>query len=84
MGENAIKIDMHPGETDKKKKSYTYSFHRPMQVYSKWLSNAGFAISRIEEWTTHKKSTPGPREIADKRSKKEIPLFMCLEAVKLD
>lgn len=83
MSEGVIKIDMHPGEQDRRKKSYTTSFHRPMQVYSKWLSNAGFCILRIEEWTSHKKSNPGTRELADKRSKKEIPLFMCIEAVLL-
>ncbi len=84
MSEGIIKIDMHPGEQDRRKKSYTTSFHRPMQIYSKWLANAGFCILRIEEWTSHKKSNPGTRELADKRSKKEIPLFMCIEAVLLD
>ena len=84
MSEGVIKIDMHPGEYDRRKKSYTTSFHRPLQVYSKWLANAGFSISRIEEWTSHKKSNPGTRELADKRSKKEIPLFMCIEAVLMD
>lgn len=84
MSEGVIKIDMHPGEQDRHKKSYTTSFHRPMQVYSKWLANAGFCILRIEEWTSHKGSTPGPREAADKRSKKEIPLFMCIEAILLE
>lgn len=84
MSEETMKIDMHPGEQDRRKKSYTSSFHRPMQVYSKWLANAGFCILRIEEWTTHKKSNPGTRELADKRAKKEIPLFMCIEAVLLD
>jgi ubiquinone/menaquinone biosynthesis C-methylase UbiE len=83
MSEGVIKIDMHPGEQDRRKKSYTTSFHRPIQVYSKWLANAGFSILRIEEWTSHKKSNPGTREAADKRSKKEIPLFMCIEAILL-
>lgn len=84
MSEESIKIDMHPGEKNKNKKSYTYSFHRPMQTYTKWLSNAGFYISRMEEWITHKNSTPGPKELADKKAKKEIPMFMCIEAIKLN
>jgi ubiquinone/menaquinone biosynthesis C-methylase UbiE len=84
MSEGVIKIDMHPGEQDRRKKSYTTSFHRPMQIYSKWLANAGFCISRIEEWSSHKKSNPGTREMADKRSKKEIPLFMCIEAILIE
>lgn len=82
MSEESIKIDMHPGEKNKNKKSYTYSFHRPIQTYTKWLFNAGFLISRMEEWITHKKSTPGPKEVADKKAKKEIPMFMCIEAIK--
>ena len=84
MSEGVIKIDMHPGEVDRRKKSYTTSFHRSLQIYSKWLANAGFAISRIEEWVSHKKSNAGTREEADKRAKKEIPLFMCIEATLLD
>jgi ubiquinone/menaquinone biosynthesis C-methylase UbiE len=80
MSESRSAIDMHPG---KEKKETTYSFHRPLQVYSKMLSNSGFAISRIEEWMSHKESEKGPRKSAEDRARREIPLFMCLECVKL-
>ena len=80
MSESRSAIDMHPGQ---KAKELTYSFHRPLQVYSKTLANAGFAISRIEEWASHKESEKGPRKQAEDKARKEIPLFMCLECVKL-
>jgi ubiquinone/menaquinone biosynthesis C-methylase UbiE len=81
MSESRAAIDMNPGS--KEKKETTYSFHRPLQVYSKTLANAGFAIKRIEEWTSHKQSEKGPRQAAENRARKEIPLFMCLECMKL-
>ena len=81
LSESRADIDMNPGAEGKGEK--TISFHRPLQVYSKILANAVFAISRIEEWTSHKESEKGPRQIAEDRSRREIPLFMCLECVKL-
>ncbi len=81
ISESRAAIDMHPGE--KAGKELTYSFHRPIQGYSKALANAGFAILRIEEWMSHKESEKGPRKAAEDRARKEIPLFMCLECVKL-
>jgi ubiquinone/menaquinone biosynthesis C-methylase UbiE len=81
LSESKMKIDMTPGsKTDKK---YTVSFHRPLQVYVKALSKHGFAITRIEEWVSHKESEKGPRQRAENRSRKEIPLFMCIESQKL-
>jgi ubiquinone/menaquinone biosynthesis C-methylase UbiE len=81
LSESRADIDMNPAEKEKSKT--TISFHRPLQVYSKTLANAGFAISRIEEWISHKESQKGPRQIAEDRSRREIPLFMCLECVKI-
>jgi ubiquinone/menaquinone biosynthesis C-methylase UbiE len=81
LSESRAAIDMNPGSAEKKQT--TYSFHRPLQVYSKTLANAGFAIVRIEEWMSHKQSEVGPRKSAEDKARKEIPLFMCLECVKL-
>lgn len=81
LTESRSAIDMHPGRADKKE--LTYSFHRSLQAYSKSLANAGFAIARIEEWTSHKESEKGPRKQAEDKARKEIPLFMCLECVKM-
>ena len=80
LSDSKREIDMAPGKPGMQK---TVSFHRPLQGYSKSLANAGFAILRIEEWISHKESEKGPRKAAEDRARKEIPLFMCLECVKL-
>jgi ubiquinone/menaquinone biosynthesis C-methylase UbiE len=86
IGESSKKMDMHPGTSNsdsKDEKFTTISFHRPIQSYSKSLANAGFAISRIEEWMSHRDSEKGPRKSVEDKARREIPLFMCLECVKL-
>ncbi len=80
LSEAKIEIDMHPG---KKYSEKTISFHRPLQVYFKHLSKAGFAVTRLEEWDSHKKSQKGKRSDAEDTSRKEIPLFLCIEAISL-
>lgn len=77
--ESKIKIQMHPGD---KPSEHTLSFHRPLQFYFKALQKSGFCVDRLEEWTSHKKSEPGPRAEIEDRARKEIPLFLCLEAIK--
>lgn len=79
MQEATIEIDMNPGQRTGKRQ-ITYSFHRPMQLFAKLLSKHGFAITRIEEWCSHKKTEAGPRKAAEDLARKEIPLFMCIEA----
>lgn len=82
LTESKISIDMTPGERDPKKKIKTISFHRPLQYYVKLLSKNGLAITRLEEWISHKTSQRGPRAEAEDRARKEIPMFMCIEATK--
>lgn len=83
MSESKVYIDMTPGEKNPKKKIKTISFHRPLQYYVKLFNKNGFVISRLEEWISHKKSGVGPRQIAEDKARKEIPMFMCLEIRKL-
>jgi ubiquinone/menaquinone biosynthesis C-methylase UbiE len=78
MSESRVKIDMTPGSV--KDKKFTVSFHRPLQVYVKALAKSGFAIIRLEEWTSHKESEKGPKQRAENKARKEIPMFMCMEA----
>lgn len=80
LSEMNAKIEMRPGRD---KSVQTISFHRPLQYYFKKLSKVGFAVTRLEEWNSHKKSEKGPRAVAEDRARKEIPLFLCLEARKL-
>lgn len=76
LSESKSEIEMHPGKKDGIK---TLSFHRPLQMYFKTLANSGFAVTRLEEWSSHKVSEEGPRKIAEDKARKEFPLFMCLE-----
>ncbi len=81
ISESKIKIDMTPGsKTDKK---FTVSFHRPLQVYVKALTKHDLVITRLEEWVSHRESEKGPRQKAENVSRKEIPLFMCIEVQKI-
>jgi ubiquinone/menaquinone biosynthesis C-methylase UbiE len=79
MSESKIVIDMTPGEKNLKKKIKTISFHRPLQYYVKLFAKNGLAITRLEEWISHKKSQKGPRQSAEDTARKEIPMFMCIE-----
>lgn len=82
MSDAKIFIDMTPGEKSGTRKKETVSFHRPLQVYFKALTKSGFAVTRLEEWISHRKSQKGPRQEEEDRSRKEIPMFLMLEATK--
>ncbi len=68
---------VHPGKKDS---PVTTSYHRSLQDFSKALFKAGFSITRFEEWISHKESQQGPRKAAEDTARKEIPLFLMLEA----
>ncbi len=76
LSESTVPILMHPGQA---KSESTISYHRSLQDYSKALAKAGFAITRLEEWISHKKSQAGPRQEAEDTARKEIPLFLMIE-----
>lgn len=82
MSDSRIKIDMTPGEKDPEKKRSTVSFHRPLQAYFKALNKAGLSATRLEEWISHRTSQKGPRQAEEDRIRKEIPMFLMLEAKK--
>ena len=77
LSETASKIQMHPGG---KPDQITLTFHRPLQVYVKHLVRAGFCVTRLEEWNSNKKSGLGPRAAEENRARKEIPLFLFIQA----
>lgn len=82
MSDKKYVIDMNPGRKAMGEKTEeTISFHHPLQFFSKIFNKHGFAISRIEEWISHKKSEEGGRQKAEDDARKEIPMFMCLELV---
>ncbi len=67
---------VHPGKANSET---TISYHRSLQDFFKSLSKNGFAVSKLEEWISHKKSGVGPRQKAEDMARKEIPLFLMLE-----
>lgn len=80
MSESKVAIDMNPSRPGTVE---TISFHRPLQYYFKTLANAGFVVARLEEWLSHRESEKGPRKNAEDRARKEIPLFLFIEAQKI-
>lgn len=79
LSESKTSIEMHPGQLNSPQ---TISYHRPLQYYFKLLQKAGFAVERLEEWTSHKDSDSGPRAKAENDARKEFPLFLYLGAKK--
>ena len=73
-------IVTHPGKTPD---VYTWTFHKPLEAYVKALRNARLLIDALEEWPSHKTSSPGPRAAAENAARKEIPMFLALRAVKV-
>lgn len=80
MSDKKFAIDMHPGKSAAgAKKEETFSFHHPLQYYTKVFAKHGFAITKLEEWISHKTSEEGPKKRMEDEARKEIPMFMCLE-----
>lgn len=79
LSESKAKIQMHPGDAPE---ITTVSFHRPLQYYFKAFGKNGFAVTRLEEWNSNRKSQSGPRAKAEDRARIEIPLFLYMEAKK--
>lgn len=75
-----VSIDMHPGM---KNSAITVSYHRSLQDFFKAGAKVGFAVTRLEEWISHKRSERGPRQKAEDTARKEIPLFLMIEAKKI-
>ncbi len=79
LSEFQTEIDMNPGQ---KKSEKTVSFHRSLQWYFKMLRKNGFAVTKLEEWISHREPTRGPRFAAEDKARKEFPLFLFLEGKK--
>jgi ubiquinone/menaquinone biosynthesis C-methylase UbiE len=79
LSDAAVRMEMHPGAAPE---VATASFHRPLQAYFKALEKAGFAVTRLEEWSSNKTSQPGKRAEAENTARREFPLFMYIRAEK--
>lgn len=80
MSSSKIGIDMTPGG---KKRTFTWSFHEPLQNYANALKKNGFVIEDIEEWVSDKKSEKGPAAQMENKARNEIPMFMCIVSRKI-
>ncbi len=81
LSEIAIPIELNPYHNTGKKET-TITFHRSLQWYVKALKKQGFVVTNLEEWISHKKSRPGPRQHAEDTARKEFPMFLALELQK--
>ncbi|QPJ63660.1 MAG: class I SAM-dependent methyltransferase [Candidatus Nitronauta litoralis] len=83
------RVDLYSSETEipivtppkNGARGHTTTYHRPLQSYFESLASAGFAVDRLEEWTSGKTSEPGKRAKAENRARQEIPLFLALRAI---
>ncbi len=73
-----IPVNVHPSDPNS---AVTWSYHHPLEDYSKYLFEAGFLIERIEEWASGKHSE-GRAAKMENRAREEFPLFMAILAVK--
>lgn len=74
-----IPINAHPGV---KNSPVTWSFHQPISYYVNALSDAGCAVTRMEELVSDKAST-GKAAKAENRARAEFPLFLAIKGVKI-
>ncbi len=79
-----IPIITHPGKTKSiiKDQDYSLMFHRSLGEIFSYFNKSQFLIKNVEEWYSPKKSE-GKRAKEENRARKEIPLFIMFEAIKL-
>jgi len=80
LSEIIIPIELSPFRQSAR--TVTHTFHRSLQWYMKAFKSAGFCITGMEEWISHKRSGPGPRQAAEDSARKEFPMFLALELKK--
>ncbi|MBN3033941.1 MAG: methyltransferase domain-containing protein [Candidatus Saganbacteria bacterium] len=73
-----IPIKMHPGAAPG---VTTWTFHRPLKDYFAACAAPGLAVTRLEEWASHRQSKPGAASRMENRARAEIPMFLALLAV---
>lgn len=61
----------------------TLTHHRPIQVYVRAMAQAGLLVDAMEEWSSARRSEPGPRAAEEDRARREIPMFLALRAVRV-
>lgn len=78
MSSLSIPLQTHPGKKDS---AILYSYHFSLSTLSAWLFESGFAIQKLEELVSDKKSEGSKAKMED-RARKEFPLFLLITAIK--
>ncbi|MEN1705060.1 MAG: methyltransferase domain-containing protein [Planctomycetota bacterium] len=83
LGSTKREIVMNPGEVAQGAEPITTTtHHRALSTYLNGLADAGLLVDRVEEWTSHRTSEPGPRADEENRARDEFPMFLAIRAVK--
>lgn len=77
LSNHCIPIQTKPSQGEES--TEVSSHHRPISLYIKALSDAGFGVTGIDEWACPKKSS-GKFAKRENRARKEFPMFLCIEA----
>lgn len=77
-----LSIPIQTAPSRGKKSETTTSFHYPLSELFHMLKNAGFMVADMHEWVSPKKSSGGKARMENK-ARKEFPLFLAIEAVKV-
>ncbi|KKU45335.1 MAG: hypothetical protein UX62_C0018G0003 [Microgenomates group bacterium GW2011_GWA2_46_7] len=75
-----IPINAHPGD---QRSPVTWSYHQPISYYFTALKRAGLVTTDLLELTSDKKSV-GKAARAENRARREFPLFLVIQAVKIN
>ena len=73
-----IPINAHPSKANS---PITWSYHHPIEDYSKYLFESDCLIEKIEEWSSDKVSV-GKKAKQENRARDEFPMFMAILAIK--
>jgi len=72
----SIPISMHPGQTHG---PVTWTFHFSLATWISFLTDHGFVIDKLEEWTSQKSSV-GKAASMENMARQEFPLFLAILA----
>ena len=83
LSDAAIPITMNPGaHAGGADAVVTTTYHRPLTSYFQAARASGFVVDALEEWSSLRQSSPGPRADEENRARREIPMFLALRFVK--
>lgn len=85
LTEFSKQIQMHPGKAAQGRpegRITTPTFHRPIGMYIRAISESGMRLVDFREWTSKRAASSGPRAPEENRARLEFPLFAAFVAEK--